>query len=402
MENAQKKITPIWLCLLIAVLGVGLMLTGITGLGRYYQEAAKARENMEVQWFDLYSSSEERQMLEFMFISDPFAEYTYSTSQGFYLVYDEDMYGYIICMDNDRLEEEFLANYEYTYQDIEKVPELGYVEGYAVEIDEELQEYAIDFFNMFWDEEFLDETNFADYLGTYYLDTTMEPATEENSISTSVVMIIVGLLLIVVAIVKVINRGREQKEQEQKEQETREKILEQAAYDSSNPAGGNPEVFGGSATTEATYSGSLEVETQGNLLVALVASLLCACVGGVLWVLIYKLGYIAGITGCVAAGAALFGYEKIGKRQVTGGAIVWCILVSLVVLLLGNAVAYAWDFTEAFSVGSPGRAEFFVVLKQLPAILKDYECVGSFFGDWGMGVFFAALSGFSLGNRKKQ
>ncbi|MBQ8821452.1 MAG: hypothetical protein IJZ82_02310 [Lachnospiraceae bacterium] len=396
MENTQKKMNPIWLCLLIAVLGVGLVLSGILGISKYYQEAAAAKENTEVLWFDLYSPSEEPQMLEFLFISEPFAEYTYGTSQGFYLVYDEDMFGYIICMENDRLEGEFLENYNYTYQDIEKVPELGYVEGYAVEIDEELQEYAIEFFNMFWDEELLDETNFADYLGTYYLDTTMEPATEDNSISASVVMIIVGLLLIVVAIVKVLNRGKEQKEQS-----AEEKVSETASNDSSNPAMENSEAFANSTTSEATYSSSPEVETQGNLVIALVASLLCACAGGVLWVLIYRLGYIAGITGCVAAVAALFGYEKIGKRQVTGGAIVWCILVSLVVLLLGNAVAYAWEFTEALSVGSPGRAEFFVVLKQLPTILKDYDCVGSFFGDWGMGVFFAAISGFSIGSRKK-
>ena len=396
MENTQKKMNPIWLCLLIAVLGVGLVLSGILGISKYYQEAAAAKENTEVLWFDLYSPSEEPQMLEFLFISEPFAEYTYGTSQGFYLVYDEDMFGYIVCMENDRLEGEFLENYNYTYQDIEKVPELGYVEGYAVEIDEELQEYAIEFFNMFWDEELLDETNFADYLGTYYLDTTMEPATEDNSISASVVMIIVGLLLIVVAIVKVLNRGKEQKEQS-----AEEKVSETASNDSSNPAMENSEAFANSTTSEATYSSSPEVETQGNLVIALVASLLCACAGGVLWVLIYRLGYIAGITGCVAAVAALFGYEKIGKRQVTGGAIVWCILVSLVVLLLGNAVAYAWEFTEALSVGSPGRAEFFVVLKQLPTILKDYDCVGSFFGDWGMGVFFAAISGFSIGSRKK-
>ena len=70
-------------------------------------------------------------------------------------------------------------------------------------------------------------------------------------------------------------------------------------------------------------------------------------------------------------------------------------------LLLGNAVAYAWEFTDMLSAGSPGRAEFFTVLRQLPSILDEYDCVGSFFGDWGMGVFFAAISGFSIGNRKK-
>lgn len=384
MEDTQKKKAPIWQSLLIAVLGVGLLLAGIMGIAKHYQEAAKAKENTEVLWFDLYSPSQEPQMLEFLFISDAFAEYTYGTSQGFYLVYDEDMFGYIICMENERLEGEFKANYDYTYQDIEKVPELGYVEGYAVEIDEELKEYALEFFNEFWGEELLDETNFADYLGTYYLDTTMEPATE-GGISTQVVMIIVGLILVAVAIAKVVNRGKEQTEQTQQDNSyMNESVMSEE-----------------SSGEEAAYSGSPEVEKKGNLILALIGSILGACVGAVLWVLIYKLGYIAGITGCVAAVGALVGFQMFGKRQVTTGVILWCVFISLVALLFGNAVSYAWEFTEALSADSPGRAEFFVVLKQLPTILKDYDCVGSFFADWGMGVFFAALSGFSLGGRKK-
>ena len=401
MENTQKKVMPLWQCGLIVAVGVILMLVGILSISKYCLEAAEAKENMEVQWFDVYSSSDELQGVEFLLISDAFAEYTYGTAQGFYFVFDEEMCGYIVCMEQDRIAEEFQANYDYTYTDMETVPELGYVEGYAVEIDEEIREYAMESFNLLVDEEVIDETNFEDYLGAYYLDTTIEPAAENNNVSTAVVMIIVGVILLVVAIVKMKNRDKLIKEQEQREREERERILNQASYDANNPYMSDPEMPGGTTNTETVYSGTMEVEKQGNIIVALIASAICACAGAVLWVLIYRLGYIAGITGCVAAVGALFGYEKIGKRQVGGGAVVWSVFISLVVLLLGNAVAYAWEFTDVMSAGSPGRAEFFVVLKQLPSILKEYDCIGSFFGDWGMGVFFAAISGFSIGNRKK-
>ena len=216
MENTQKKVMPLWQCGLIAVVGVILMLVGIMSISKYCREAAEAKENMEVQWFDVYSSSDELQGVEFLLISNAFAEYTYGTTQGFYFVFDEDMCGYIVCMEQDRIAEEFQANYDYTFTDIQTVPELGYLEGYAVEIDEEIREYAIEYFNYFWGEEIIDETNFEEYLGSYYLDTTIEPAAENNNLSTAVVMIIVGVILLVVAIVKMKNRGKLRKDQEQR------------------------------------------------------------------------------------------------------------------------------------------------------------------------------------------
>ena len=398
MNNAPKKPTPVWQCVVLMIVGVILLIFGLWSLANYFEDAAE-EQNMEVQWFDLYSESDELQGLEFMLISDAFAEYTYGTSQGFYIVFDEEMYGYIICMEQDRLAEEFQEIYDYTFTDIETVPELGYVEGYAVEIDEEIKEYAIEYFNFFWGEEVMDESNFYDYLGAYYLDTTIEPETENTSIVTEAVSITLGLLLLIVGICKLAGRGKRIKAQEQWEKEQREKEIQQAfSFGSNNPYMTDMGTVGEETKTEEVHSESPEVQEQGNIVVALVASILCASIGAVLWVLIYRLGYIAGITGCVAAIGALYGYEKIGKRQVSGGAIVWCIFVSLVVLLLGNAVAYAWEFTEAFD---SAKADFFVVLGQLPSILDEYDCIGSFFGDWGMGVFFAAISGFSIGNRKK-
>lgn len=402
MNNAPKKPTPVGNCIVMLVISAFLLVFGLWKLGNYFIEVAEASQNTEVQWFDLYSPSDELQGLEIMLISDPFAEYTYGSNQGFYLVFDEELYGYIVCMEQSRLEEEFLDIYNYTFYDVETVPEPGYIEGYAVEIDEELKEYATEYFAEFWGEDIVDETNFYDYFGAYYLDSTLEPQVESSGISTAVVAIILGLILLIVGICKLAGRGKLIAAQEQWEKQQREKEIQQA-FSINNE---NPYMTDMGTQSEAAQGGpvmnqGLDVEEKGNLPLALVASIICACGGGVLWVLIYKLGYIAGITGCVAALGAMFGYEKIGKRQVNGGAIVWCIFISLVVLLLGNAVAYAWDITEAMSAGSPGRAQFFVVLKQLPSILQDYDCVGSFFADWGMGVFFAAISGFSLGNKKR-
>lgn len=398
MNNQPKKPTPVWTCVLLMAVGVIVLMFGLYNMGRYFEDAAEA-QNAEIPWFDLYTESEELQGLEFMLISDAFAEYTYGTSQGFYVVFDEEMYGYIICMEQERLEDEFQEIYDYTFTDTEIVPELGYVEGYAVEIDEEIKEYAIEYFNAFWGEDVLDETNFYDYLGGYYLDTTIEPEEKNTSLVTETVSITLGLVLLLLGIGKLVSRGKRIKAQEEWEKQQRAKEIERAfSLDGTNPYMADKEDGGVEASASEVHNESPEIQEQGNLVVALIASAICACIGAVLWVLIYRLGYIAGITGCVAALGALYGYEKVGKRQVTGGAIAWCIFVSLIVLLLGNAVAYAWEFMEAFD---SGKADFFVVLGQLPSILKEYDCVGSFFGDWGMGVFFAAISGFSIGSRKK-
>lgn len=402
MNNAPKKPIPVGTCVVMLVISAFLLVFGMWKLGNYFVNVAEANRNMEVQWFDLYSPSDELQGLEIMLISDPFAEYTYGSNQGFYLVFDEELYGYIVCMEQSRLEEEFLDIYNYTFYDVETIPEPGYIEGYAVEIDEELKEYAIEYFAEFWGEGIVDESNFYDYFGDYYLDSTLVPETEDAGVSTAVVVIILGLLLLVVGIYKLASRGKLIAAQEQWEKQQREKEIQQAfSFNNENPYMTDMGTQSDVSQEGIVQNQGPDVVEKGNLPLALVASIICACAGAVLWVLIYKLGYIAGITGCVAATGALLGYEKIGKCKVNGGAIVWCIAVSLVVLFWGNAVAYAWDFTEALSYGSPGRAQFFIVLKQLPSILADYDCVGSFFADWGMGVFFAAISGFSIGNRRK-
>lgn len=91
-----------------------------------------------------------------------------------------------------------------------------------------------------------------------------------------------------------------------------------------------------------------EIKKQkGALIPGLAGAFLGAIIGAVLWIGIYKLGYIAGIAGAVTVICALKGYEKFGGAMDVKG-IVASVVMSAIMIYFANNIAWAWEIYDAF------------------------------------------------------
>lgn len=342
-----------------------------------------------MEWFDPYTASEEKQMVAFDMISYPFANFELSDSQALYFVFDMDMSVYIVCMDNERFETEFADIYEYTFSDSAEYGGIAEVEGYAMEIDEELREIVIEEFNYLWGSEVFTEDNVEDYIGCYYLDTTYQPENDEESLLATVLGAIFLMGLGVYALYCALKKPKKQAESKNPSEN-----------DVMMPQDTSAEGMGLTYTTENVG----ELPIPRNIILSLLASIVCASAGGVLWILVYKLGRITWIAGYLAVVGAIYGYCKFGRRELNALAAVWCIIVGLASVGFANYVVYAWEIVDAINASNPGRTDFWHVFIKMPQLMEQMELWSSYFADLAMGIIFALIAGVSslFGKKKKK
>ena len=114
-----------------------------------------------------------------------------------------------------------------------------------------------------------------------------------------------------------------------------------------------------------------------RLVPGLVGAFLGSLIGCALWVVIYRLGYIAGIAGAVTAICAMKGYEMLGghldRKGVAGSAIIMVVMIYFANRLglglgrLLGAGRYGWGFFECF--------------QYLGSILESSDLTGNYMGD---------------------
>ena len=80
-----------------------------------------------------------------------------------------------------------------------------------------------------------------------------------------------------------------------------------------------------------------------NVIAGIVGAFLFSLAGGVLWFVIYMIGFIAGISGLVGAICAIKGYSIFAKKESIKGIIISVIMALLVIVL-------AWYFCIAYDV----------------------------------------------------
>jgi len=74
-------------------------------------------------------------------------------------------------------------------------------------------------------------------------------------------------------------------------------------------------------------------EIKENVLAGIVGAFLFSLAGGVLWFLLYQIGFVAGISGLVGAVCAIKGYSVFAKKESTKGIII-SLIVTLVVMII--------------------------------------------------------------------
>jgi len=387
-------------------------------------EALASHSDDDVPYFDPYDGAGQRQVLGFNLLSDSFATFTLGENHGCYFAIDNNEYGlfpFIVCMSNEQFED-CRAVYDFTFSDEDWDASPGYTAlyGYPVEIDSDLRNMAIEYFNYFFDEDFLNADNFSDYVGDYYLDATYQPEGANDGVILTVLTVVFGaasLLLFFLAF-------RRNPEAPETAVSCEGRVLSSdgsgvtvplsdsplnASYSAAggpvstyapdtegsaqaDPFGGRlPDMINKVISDQPSAPAAGEVAAPVNHGLGLLGAMVGAVIGGILWVVLYRAGYIAGLAGYLAVFLAMKFYEKLaGGLGRTG--IVLSTLVAVLIIVLSNCVAISWVIAAAVNESNPGRASIGYILQNFGAMMDTLDLWPDFVYDLVIGLFLGIVA----------
>ena len=151
------------------------------------------------------------------------------------------------------------------------------------------------------------------------------------------------------------------------------------------------------------------VNTKENVLAGAVGAFLFSLVGGILWFVLWQLGFLAAISGLVGVICAVKGYTFFAKTKRESKA---CLILSVIISMLVLAIAWyacvAYDiylaYQEWFAAGEVDfTVTFFEAVNAVPYFFEDSEILLPYLGNLGMGLLFAVLGVISyLASREKK
>ena len=144
---------------------------------------------------------------------------------------------------------------------------------------------------------------------------------------------------------------------------------------------------------------NVQQEVRENVIAGIVGAFLFSLAGGVLWFVIYLLGFIAGISGLVGAICAIKGYSVFAKKESIKGIII-SVVMSLVVIVIAWYLCLAYDvFVEFKNLYAIGEIDYtltyFESVQAARLFLQDPEVSSAYLGNLGMGLLFCVIGGGS-------
>ena len=144
-----------------------------------------------------------------------------------------------------------------------------------------------------------------------------------------------------------------------------------------------------------------EPKGAGNVVAGVVGAFLFALIGGVLYFIVYQLGYIAGICGLVIFVLANFGYHLFAKGEKdTIPGLVTAVIMTVLVIFLSEYIALSYEIFTVF------RDDFditmFDAIRATPEFLSDPEIMGPVGKDLLMAYGFSIIGIIgNFSNRRK-
>ena len=136
-----------------------------------------------------------------------------------------------------------------------------------------------------------------------------------------------------------------------------------------------------------------------NMVAGIVGAFLFSLAGGVIWFLLYLVGFYAAISGLVGVVLAIKGYEIFAKKESIKGIVIASVIACLV-LVLAWYLCLGKDIYEAYQLWyQQGDIDFTLTypesVRSAPLFLKDPEIGPSYLKDLLLGLVFALVG--SLG-----
>lgn len=140
------------------------------------------------------------------------------------------------------------------------------------------------------------------------------------------------------------------------------------------------------------YSMNLPAPKPTNMSLGIVGSLIGSLIGVAVWVIIYKMGFIAGITGFIMAVCCFKGYELLGGRIDQKG--VWIALaIAVVMLAAAEMISLGLEILDVY--GGYYDIHFFDAMQSVPYFLEDSDVLWAVIEDLAFGYVFMAAASFS-------
>lgn len=364
----MKQGPKLWYRILLGVLAAAMLVLSVFAGIDAIKGLTAGNEEEEIEYFDAYTDDGKEKFLMFNLISDSFATFTIGESHDFYFALDSNEYGmfpYIVCMPADRLSE-FQEIYDYTFSSDPNAvaPEYGSISGYPMLIEEDLKELAIEYFNVFWNEEVLTEENFSEIVGDYYLDTTYQPdnGAAWEDLGAAIILFVLACILLGFALRK------------------------------NKPQSEATEVSESVPAAEPSVSDSpAEIDAPLNHGLGIIGAVGGALIGGILWIVLYRTGYIAGLAGYLAVFCAMKGYHKFAGGTSRAGAILSTV-IAIITIILCHGVALSWVIAAQVNAANPGRATIGYILSHFGEMMSLLELWGSFWLDLLIGLALAIVA----------
>ena len=138
-------------------------------------------------------------------------------------------------------------------------------------------------------------------------------------------------------------------------------------------------------------------DVRENVVAGAVGALLFSLVGGIVWFLLWQVGFIAGISGAIGVICAIKGYTVFGKKESIKGVVI-SIIATLIVMVIAWYLCLSMDVFNAYkdwqAEGLIGYTLTFSESVQNAYIfLEDPEISGVYIKNLLFGLVFCVIGG---------
>lgn len=136
-------------------------------------------------------------------------------------------------------------------------------------------------------------------------------------------------------------------------------------------------------------------EKGENVLAGIVGAFLFALVGGVLWYVLYQVGFLAAISGIVAVVCAIKGYSVFAKCESIKGVVI-SIIMAVLVIVIAWYLCLSTDVYNAYQQWyADGEIDytitFFEAVRGAYLFLGETEILLGYLADLGIGVLLCIV-----------
>lgn len=134
-------------------------------------------------------------------------------------------------------------------------------------------------------------------------------------------------------------------------------------------------------------------DQKENIVLGILGGIVGAVIGSLLWILLDQIHFIAGIAGVAIVYSAFKGYEMLGKRISRKGVVI-CVVICALTIIGADLFSLTIDLYQSLS-------EYYLIsfgdaFSYIPYLLSDWDMLGRFLLNLGIGYLVAVLGSYSL------